>query len=200
MTKLHIMPGPAFCAAAAVSTKMPVPMRAPTPSRVSCNAPSWRTRPFFSAVSRILSSGLIRWNSIRSFPRFWSKGGTAWTGHKAPTLYAHDRPAQAPRVMAGDNGCPFSEAAGSASMDAATDPLLASALADYARRWPAEAVVAGHFLELLGDPLDPFLRERLAGHFTASCWLVDRAGERTLLTHHRKLGLWLQPGGHADGE
>ena len=85
-------------------------------------------------------------------------------------------------------------------MDAATDQLLASALADYARRWPAEAVVAGHFLELLGDPLDPFLRERLAGHFTASCWLVDRAGERTLLTHHRKLGLWLQPGGHADGE
>ena len=36
------MPGPAFCAATAVSTKMPVPMMAPMPSMVSWNAPSWR--------------------------------------------------------------------------------------------------------------------------------------------------------------
>src|SRR5690606_4276880 len=42
--------------------------------------------------------------------------------------------------------------------------------------------------------------ERLEGHFTASAWLVDRTGSRTLLTHHRKLGRWLQPGGHADGD
>jgi 8-oxo-dGTP pyrophosphatase MutT (NUDIX family) len=60
--------------------------------------------------------------------------------------------------------------------------------------------VVGHFLALLGDPSDPFLRERLAGHFTASSWLVAADGARTLLTHHRKLGLWLQPGGHADGD
>ena len=38
------------------------------------------------------------------------------------------------------------------------------------------------------------------GHFTASCWLVDLTGERVLLTHHRKLGCWLQLGGHADGD
>ena len=38
------------------------------------------------------------------------------------------------------------------------------------------------------------------GHFTASCWLVDFSGERVLLTHHRKLGRWLQLGGHADGD
>ena len=37
MTKLSIMPGPAFCAASAVSTKMPVPMMAPMPSMVSWN-------------------------------------------------------------------------------------------------------------------------------------------------------------------
>jgi 8-oxo-dGTP pyrophosphatase MutT (NUDIX family) len=30
--------------------------------------------------------------------------------------------------------------------------------------------------------------------------LVDRAGGRVLLTHHRKLGRWLQLGGHADGD
>ena len=80
------------------------------------------------------------------------------------------------------------------------DPVLASALAEYATQWPAERATVGRFEELLGDEADPFVRERLAGHFTASCWLVDRSGERTLLTHHRKLGLWLQLGGHADGE
>ena len=76
------------------------------------------------------------------------------------------------------------------------DPALASALAEYAGRWPDERATVGLFVELLGDAANPYLRERLAGHFTASCWLV----ERTLLTHHRKLGMWLQLGGHADGE
>jgi 8-oxo-dGTP pyrophosphatase MutT (NUDIX family) len=38
------------------------------------------------------------------------------------------------------------------------------------------------------------------GHLTGSAWVVDRAGRRALLTHHRKLDRWLQPGGHADGD
>ena len=38
------------------------------------------------------------------------------------------------------------------------------------------------------------------GHFTGSAWLVSADGERALLLHHRKLDLWLQPGGHADGD
>ena len=72
-------------------------------------------------------------------------------------------------------------------------------LLDYARRWPQEDDVR-LFLELLDDAQDPFERARLAGHFTASCWLVDREGTRVLLTHHRKLERWLQLGGHADGD
>lgn len=71
---------------------------------------------------------------------------------------------------------------------------------DYARRWPGEAGTTTEFLELLVDDADPFMRERLAGHFTASAWLVDAGGTRALLTHHRKLGRWLQLGGHADGD
>ncbi len=43
-------------------------------------------------------------------------------------------------------------------------------------------------------------RSCLPGHFTASAWLVSGDGQRALLTHHRKLGLWVQPGGHADGQ
>ena len=79
-------------------------------------------------------------------------------------------------------------------------PLLEAAFRDYAGRWPDEADTAANFLELLADVADPFVRERLAGHFTASSWLVDASGTRTLLTHHRKLGRWLQLGGHADGD
>lgn len=78
--------------------------------------------------------------------------------------------------------------------------LLESAFSVYAGRFPDEWAVAGEFAELLGDAADPFVRERLAGHFTASAWLVDRNRTRVLLTHHRKLGIWVQLGGHADGD
>ena len=80
------------------------------------------------------------------------------------------------------------------------DAAFSRALDTYAIHRPDEAANVALFTELLGDAEDPFRRERLAGHFTASCWLVDAAGERVLLTHHKKLGLWLQLGGHADGE
>jgi len=79
-------------------------------------------------------------------------------------------------------------------------PALEAALREYQARWPAEAASVALFLELLGDASDPFLRQRLAGHFTASAWLVSADGRRALLSHHRKLGRWLQPGGHADGD
>jgi hypothetical protein len=72
-------------------------------------------------------------------------------------------------------------------------------LSDYRSRWPGEAATIDRFTALLSDAEDPFRRERLAGHFTASAWLVDRTGTRVLLTHHRKLDRWLQLGGHADG-
>jgi 8-oxo-dGTP pyrophosphatase MutT (NUDIX family) len=42
----------------------------------------------------------------------------------------------------------------------------------------------------------PFSRDQPGAHFTASAVVVDAAGERTLLVHHRKSGSWFQPGGH----
>ena len=38
------------------------------------------------------------------------------------------------------------------------------------------------------------------GHITGSAWVVDIAGNRVLLADHAKLGRWLQPGGHSDGD
>ena len=82
------------------------------------------------------------------------------------------------------------------------DPVqaLAAAFARHARRCPGQAGTAAGFIALLDDGQDPFVRGRLAGHFTASAWLLDRSRRRVLLTHHRKLGIWVQPGGHADGD
>ena len=81
-----------------------------------------------------------------------------------------------------------------------TDLAFADDLSAYARQWPLERETVALFEQLLIDVENPFRRERLAGHFTASVWLVSADGGRVLLTHHRKLGMWLQLGGHADGE
>ena len=77
---------------------------------------------------------------------------------------------------------------------------LRAALLAHARRCPGQAALAAAFLQLLDDARDPFLRDRLEGHFTGSAWLVSADGRRVVLMHHRKLGRWLQPGGHADGD
>ncbi len=45
-----------------------------------------------------------------------------------------------------------------------------------------------------------FDRRLEPGHVTASTWVVNPARSHVLMLLHRKLGLWLQPGGHADGE
>lgn len=56
------------------------------------------------------------------------------------------------------------------------------------------------FLDFLKGGPTQFFREQLEGHFTGSAWVVSQNHQKVLLTHHRKLGLWLHLGGHADGE
>lgn len=43
-------------------------------------------------------------------------------------------------------------------------------------------------------------RTTAPGHLTGSALVIDPSGPRILLLLHRKLGRWLQPGGHADGD
>ena len=47
---------------------------------------------------------------------------------------------------------------------------------------------------------DCFDRSCRVGHVTGSAWIVDARGAWVLLTDHRKLGRWLQLGGHCDGD
>jgi 8-oxo-dGTP pyrophosphatase MutT (NUDIX family) len=60
--------------------------------------------------------------------------------------------------------------------------------------------MAAEMLSFVEAHRDCAERSLAVGHLTGSAWIVDQARTRTLLTHHRKLGKWLQLGGHADGE
>jgi len=42
--------------------------------------------------------------------------------------------------------------------------------------------------------------DNLAGHVTASGWVLSPCRTQTLLTHHRKLNRWLQLGGHIEDD
>jgi ADP-ribose pyrophosphatase YjhB (NUDIX family) len=53
-------------------------------------------------------------------------------------------------------------------------------------------------LRFLADLPEPFSAGQPEAHFTASALVVDAARKRTCLVLHRKLGLWLQPGGHVE--
>lgn len=78
-------------------------------------------------------------------------------------------------------------------------PLL-RALAAYAARLPDERAVAERFTAFVAAHPDCFERTCAPGHVTGSAWLVSHDRARFLLTHHRKLGRWLQVGGHSDGD
>lgn len=77
---------------------------------------------------------------------------------------------------------------------------LARELAEYRARHPGETASGPLFADFLGSAGTVFERSHPPGHFTGSAWLVSADGQRVLLTHHRKLGRWLQLGGHADGD
>ncbi len=78
------------------------------------------------------------------------------------------------------------------------EPLLQQ-LRAYRDRWPAETATADRLIEFVERHPDCFERALEVGHVTGSAWLLNRAQTRVLLTHHRKLDIWVQLGGHTDG-
>lgn len=62
-----------------------------------------------------------------------------------------------------------------------------------------EAATLQRMREFARSTEDCFERSHLPGHLTGSALVVSPALDQVLLTLHRKLGKWLQLGGHADG-
>jgi 8-oxo-dGTP pyrophosphatase MutT (NUDIX family) len=77
---------------------------------------------------------------------------------------------------------------------------LTSLLESYRPSDAADAAARDRILCFVREHANCFERTLLEGHVTASAWIVNPSRTRCLLTHHRKLGRWLQLGGHADGE
>lgn len=61
-----------------------------------------------------------------------------------------------------------------------------------------EAKHRQRILDFVGRHAEPFDRRIEEGHLTGSAFVASNAGDRVLLLRHKKLGRWLQPGGHAD--
>jgi 8-oxo-dGTP pyrophosphatase MutT (NUDIX family) len=78
-------------------------------------------------------------------------------------------------------------------------PLL-DMLARYRQAFPDEGRVVDRIGELVGAHADCFERTCRPGHITGAAWILSPDRRRCLLAHHRKLGRWLQLGGHADGQ
>lgn len=60
--------------------------------------------------------------------------------------------------------------------------------------------VKRQFFQLTALEDDALERTATPGHLTGSALVVDHDATHVLLLLHSKLGRWLQPGGHADGE
>lgn len=75
---------------------------------------------------------------------------------------------------------------------------LVNLLGVYRKKWPGEASTVDRFSSFLNseDPIQGKGNPR--GHITASAWILSQDGQKVLLTHHRKLNIWVQLGGHTD--
>ncbi len=81
--------------------------------------------------------------------------------------------------------------------------LHADAVRELTRYQPfdaAQETLRGDYLGYLAAHDDAMWRSCAPAHLTASAIVIDPAGARVVLVHHRKVGLWLQPGGHCEIE
>lgn len=72
-------------------------------------------------------------------------------------------------------------------------------LGEYDVRTPRDAEMAARLLRFLETVPCAFERDPATGHVTGSAVVLSACRRKVLLTHHAKLDLWLQLGGHCDG-
>ena len=93
-----------------------------------------------------------------------------------------------------------------------TGDYVTWALEHYQKRWASQGLgYQGHdprdehersegFLDFATKHPTAYERSYGPGHFTGSALITTPQFDRVLLTHHAKLNLWVQLGGHLDGE
>lgn len=63
-----------------------------------------------------------------------------------------------------------------------------------------EKIYKAQMLDFLDKYDNNFSRDQEYGHFTGSSLLLNSDCTHFMLMHHKKIGIWLQLGGHCDGE
>lgn len=84
------------------------------------------------------------------------------------------------------------------STHAHLDADLRSLLTGWSAPSAAQERLRQDYLAHLDTHEDASAKAGPPAHFTASCLVIDEAGERVLLTLHRKVRRWLQFGGHIE--
>ena len=73
-------------------------------------------------------------------------------------------------------------------------------LGRYRTRFMEETAMVTQTIDFVRHHESCFDRTQWDGHVTGSAWVVNPRRDHALLLHHKKLDMWLQPGGHADGD
>lgn len=60
--------------------------------------------------------------------------------------------------------------------------------------------ISEDFITFIRNSENPFSRKNREGHITGSAWIISNNYRQALLTHHKKLNIWIQTGGHSEGE
>jgi len=77
---------------------------------------------------------------------------------------------------------------------------LLDLIEDYLDRFSEEKNTVTKIQHFIEENESCFERELQIGHITGSAWILSADRSHALLTHHRKLDIWVQLGGHADGD
>ena len=77
---------------------------------------------------------------------------------------------------------------------------LLKLLKDYSKQFPKELETTSNFIRFVESEPNCLQRDLKKGHVTASSWVLSPDSSEVLLTHHRKLGIWVQLGVHVDGQ
>ena len=78
------------------------------------------------------------------------------------------------------------------------DALL-NLLNNYFPLFEEEKIAKQNILEFVKNNPECFERHLKTGHITASSFIVNSDNTKALLMHHKKLNIWVQLGGHAEG-
>lgn len=82
-----------------------------------------------------------------------------------------------------------------------THQYLLNLINEYQTIYEAEdAYVSSLLFEQLNDTQDMFDRKNFTGHITSSGLVLNQNLDKILLINHKFLQMWLQPGGHVEGD